>query len=73
MVTITSALLVISLYKTPDAMTKDEPVIITKEYKSYDVCEADKAAKVVELDAQLEQGLIAYSVTCTWESHTEQK
>ncbi len=70
---VTAALLVISLYKTPKDMTKETPVVISKEYKSYDECESDKAARVPDLDAQLEQGLLAYSITCTWESHTQVK
>jgi hypothetical protein len=49
-------------------MNNDTPETITKEYKTYDECDADKQAQTSILDARLEQDLIAYSITCTGNS-----
>lgn len=57
-------ILLVSLYFTPVDMNNDTPTNVARNFTTTAECEEFKAGLTPELNKALENGLIAYSVSC---------
>ena len=57
-------ILLVSLYFTPVDMNNDTPTNVARNFTTTAECEHYKANLTPELNKALENGLIAYSLTC---------
>ena len=57
-------ILLLSLYFTPVDMENDTPTKVARDFNSTAECEQYKAEITPALNKALENGLIAYSLTC---------